>query len=222
MLSNSLSRLQWLISCLLLFGCSFTAPSSPPPQTITTGERLVSESFTTQGNWSNYATDTVTATVANGVYQLLLRDTSQYIWGSNGDIFDNSVIEVDVTWRSDNPTAFTGVICRLHPEDGRGYYVVVSASGDFSIRYIARNIDDAIVQWQGNARIPRSGSFRLRVICVDDMIALYIDGDYIDSGRDTRLRDGQVGLAVGLPRRTTIGDTAFVEFDNLRVWQASQ
>ncbi len=222
MLFKSLFRLQWLIYGIMLFGCTIAAPSSPPPQNITTGERVMSESFTNQGNWSNYATDTVTASVTNGVYQMLLRDSSQYIWGSNGAIYDNTVIEVDVAWRSDNPTAFAGVICHLHPDDGRGYYVVVSASGDFSIRYIGRNIDDAIVRWQANSRIPTSGSFRMRVICVDDTIALYINGDYVDAGTDTRLRDGQIGLTVGMPRSTTIGDSAFVEFDNLRVWQASQ
>ncbi len=206
---------------LLLTACLPKLAPEYPARSVNAGERLLNEAFSSPGNWSSYDTGAHAATVTDGVYRMLLAEPDGYIYGTNRRVYDNSIIDVDVTWLSDNPDAFAGVICRLHPENGRGYYVVVSAAGDFSIRYLGRNQDDAIVRWQGDSGIPRSGSFRMRVICVEDFIALYIDGEYIDGGIDSRLRDGQIGLTIGMPRIVSQGELAIVEFDDLRVWEGS-
>ena len=210
-----------LLIMLILSACLPKLSPEESARSINSGERLLNETFSNPGNWSSFNTDAYAATVADGVYRMLLAESDQYIYGTNREHYSNTIIDVDVTWLSDNPDAFAGVICRLHPENGRGYYVVVSAAGDFSIRYLGRNQDDAIVRWQGDSGIPRSGSFRMRVICVEDFIALYIDGEYIDGGEDRRLRDGQIGLTIGMPGIAAQGEVAMVEFDDLRVWEAS-
>ncbi len=211
---------RYLIITLLLILTACLPQFAPiePARNINVQERVLDENFTAQGSWSIYNTETLSINVIDGVYRLLLNDSNQYIWGTNNTQYDNTIIDVDVRWLSDNPYAFAGIICRLHPENGRGYYVMVSASGDFSIRYIGRNTDDAIVRWQGSSKIPQSGSFRMRVACVDNFIALYIDGDYIDASEDSRLSNGAIGLALGMPEVSS--SSTGVEFDNLRVWNA--
>lgn len=213
-------RYYSLILVLLLTACLPQLAPIEPALDIEVQERVLNETFTTQGNWSDYNSDALSINAIDGVYRLLLSQRNQYIWGTNNIEYDNTIIDVEVRWLADNPYAFAGVVCRLHPANGNGYYVVVSADGDFSIRYIGRNIDDAIVRWQGNPNIPTSGSFRMRVACVDDFIALYINGIYIDAGEDSRLSDGVIGLTLGMPDIASANNTG-VEFDNLRVWNAT-
>lgn len=213
-----MSRYCLIVLVLLLTACLPQLAPIEPARDIDVQARVLDETFTTRGNWSSYNTNALSINVADGVYRFLLNEPNQYIWGTNSTQYTNTILDVDVRWLADNPNAFAGVICRLHPENGQGYYVMVSAGGDFSIRYLGRNIDDAIVRWQGNSRIPRSGAFRMRVACVDDFIALYINGDYIDGGEDSRLRDGAIGLALGMPSSSSASTS--VEFDNLRVWEA--
>ncbi|MGJ3237481.1 MAG: hypothetical protein ACFE0Q_02130 [Anaerolineae bacterium] len=203
----------------LLVACLPRHNPSYPPQDVTIGERLLNETFTHIGTWSRYQTDEYSATIMQGGYQLLLNVQGQYIWGSDGTLYTDTVLDIDVHWSDQGTDAIAGVICRLHPDDGRGYYVVVSESGAFSIRYIAHNTDDALVHWQSHENIPQTGAFQMRVICVEDEIALYINGRYIDGVRDRRLRDGQIGLALGMPMQAR--GSALVTFDNLRVWRGN-
>ncbi|GAB5493201.1 MAG: hypothetical protein Phog2KO_34160 [Phototrophicaceae bacterium] len=213
-------RYYSLILVILLTACLPQSAPIEPARDIEVQERVLNETFTTQGNWSSYNTDMLSINVIDGVYRLLSTQRNQYIWGTNNIDYTNTIIDVDVRWLSDSPYTFAGVVCRLHPENGQGYYVVVSADGDFSIRYIGQNIDDGIVRWRNHPDIPTSGSFRMRVACVDDFIALYIDGIYIDGGEDSRLSDGAIGLTLGLPDIASANNGG-VEFDNLRVWEAN-
>ena len=213
-------RYYGFILILLLTACLPQSAPIEPARDIEVQERVLNEDFTTQGNWSSYNTDALSINVIDDVYRLLTNQRNQYIWGTNNIEYDNTIIDVDVRWLDDNPYAFAGVICRLQPANGQGYYVIVSADGDFSIRYLGRTIDDAIVRWRNHPNIPESGSFRMRVACVDDFIALYINGVYIDGGEDSRLDDGAIGLTLGLPDIASANNTG-VEFDNLRVWEAT-
>lgn len=208
-----------LLTLWLLFGCVST--SSLPAPDVRIEEQLLDESFDRAGDWSLYASATVTATVVDGAYQMLLQQPNQYIWGTNGNRYDNIVIEADVTWLSNNQNTFAGLVCYLNPETSAGYYVVVSKSGDFSIRYLGRTVDDALISWRATRYIPTTGTFRLRVVCSEGLIALYINDNYIDGARDTRLNRGQLGLTVGMPQAVTGDATAFVAFDNVQVWRAS-
>ncbi|MEM9955242.1 MAG: hypothetical protein AAF846_26785 [Chloroflexota bacterium] len=208
------------LASFLLFACTIPSPSTSAPELIL-GEQILDETFSQSGGWSLYATSTVTATVTDGVYRMLLQQPNQYVWGTNNTRYNDTVIEVDVTWQSDNPNAFAGMVCRLSPDDSRGYYVVVSKSGDFSIRYIGRNVDDALIPWRNSPQIPRQSTFQMRVVCVDEFIGLYINDNYIDGSRDSRLSRGQLGLAVGMPQTVSGDGIALVDFDNLRVWDAS-
>lgn len=204
--------------CLfLIFILTACMPSSESTQN--TDDLLLSENFSTGRGWSNYNSDAFTVNTADGVYAMLLNQPGQYIWGTTSGQYTNTVIEVDVTWQSDNPDALTGIICRLHPENSRGYYVVISASGDYSMRYIGRNVDDALIRWQSHNRIPRTGSFTMRVLCSGNNISLSINGDFINSARDSRLSSGQIGLTLGLPANAS--NFALVEFDNLRLWDTT-
>lgn len=207
-----------IVFIVLLTACLPQLAPIEPARDINVQERVLDETFTSQGNWSTYNTDALSINVLDGVYRLLLNQPDQYIWGTNNTQYTNTMIDVDVRWLGDDSYAFAGIICRLHPENGRGYYVMVSADGDFSIRYIGQNTDDAILRWQGNSNIPQSGSFRMRVACVDNFIALYINGNYIDGAEDSRLINGAIGLALGMPSMSSA--STGVEFDNLRVWNA--
>jgi len=200
---------------LMLVSCVST---TSPRFAFQTQDLLLRDSFEHVGDWSVYNNEAYTVNVIDGRYQFLSSAAGQTIWGTNGIRPTNTVIEVDVTWVSSDVTAFAGVSCRLNA-NGLGYYVMVSSGGDFSIRYAGQNRDVDLIAWQYRRVIPQTGTFRMRVVCVDNYLALYINETFISSVTDTRLNAGMVALVMGLPPATQ--GQGSVAFDNLQIWDAN-
>ena len=58
----------------------------------------------------------------------------------------------------------------------------------------------------------------MRVVCVDDYLALWVNGEFVADARDRRAAQGEVGL-VGV--MNCAGKRLTVDFDDLRLWRAA-
>lgn len=204
---------------ILLSACLPLAPIEAPRST-TVSERVLNESFDSTEAWTVYNTDGLFMDIVENSFQAELGWPGHFAWSSNHQDYENTILEVDITWLSDYEQGIVGIICRGQ-ENGNGYYVLISYDGNFSIRRGGQYTDDALRKWQGHRDIPRDGSpIRMRVICIDDYLGLYINGEYIDGAVDSRFNRGSIGLVLGLPPNTNGNDIVAVQFDNLRVWKA--
>ena len=204
----------WLTAC---------TPSFPPieaPYSTTINERILNEIFDSSGEWADYDEDGLLMDAIDGQFYIESAWAGQFVWSSNYQSYGNTVIELDIDWLLDDDKGMAGIMCRGQT-NGSGYYVLVSRTGQFSIRRLGQNQETALRKWQRNSAIPDNGrSMRMRVICIDDYIGLYINGIYIDGAKDSYFREGIIGLVAGLPPSAGNTNRVAVAFDDLRVWDA--
>jgi hypothetical protein len=209
--------------CVLILLLGACVPTSPPveaPRSTIVTQRLLNEPFSFIGNWSSYQYDDLFMDIVDSSFQAESGRAGRFAWSSNDEDYEDTILEVDITWLSDYKQAMVGVICRGQAT-GNGYYVLISYDGNFSIRRGGQYTDNALRKWRRQRDIPRDGSpTRMRVVCVDNYLGLYINGEYIDGAVDSRFNAGLIGLVVGLPSNTGDDDIVAVQFDNLRVWNA--
>ena len=102
--------------------------------------------------------------------------------------------------------------------EGDGYLFLLQGSGSYGIfRARGRNLT-ALVDWAASDVVnPAMEMNTLRVVCVDDYLALYVNGQLLAQATDDTYSEGQVGLVASASNR--LGAT--VEFDNLTVYEGS-
>lgn len=214
-------RIGSLLIFILLIG---SACGSSPSVEFVRGETLRSEQFDRTEVWDTFSYEEgVRFTIENGVYRATAPHVDGYIWALEFDGLPHTdvVIEVETIQLSDLANNGFGVMCRADINNtGDGYYFLISGDRYFSI---ARGSGDDIISLvKGN--IP-SDTFReepspntIRAVCIEDYLALYVNGEFMTEIRDSLYAWGLVGLAA----------TAFeagevdIEFDNLSVWEATQ
>lgn len=225
MLNNLKTRrfmaIAWL---MMLSGCIAALPPPQPAISYRIQNLIYQDDFETvqTGAWDTYRLQGVFMDVVDGVYRADV-NISNYVWALNRVTHNNAVIEVDAYVNSAYEKGMYGVMCRATPQnDGQGYYFMLSADGNFSIRRGTRTSNDALVKWQGTPAI-RQGRQRnrIRAVCIDDYLALYINGQFVADVRDGRLHQGYTGLTVALPTRADDSDTIQVNFDEVRIWNAT-
>lgn len=181
--------------------------------------RLLSEDrFDAPGGWDVYNLEGAFLQVVDGNYHIVA-GLSQYVFGLNRQQHEDVVLEAEAYYLSEYPKGIYGILCRANA--GRGYYFVISADGNFSIRRGAGGGVEALIAWQPTGAIYTGKRQNLlKAVCVDDYLALYINGQFVAETTDTRYHRGYAGLTAALPARAEAGDVAEVVFDNVRVWEA--
>ena len=105
----------------------------------------------------------------------------------------------------------------LNINNGDGYLFLVEGTGRFAImRARGRNVVP-LVDWT-SSNVIRKGPAQnnIRAVCLDDYLALYVNGSFMGDAIDDTYTSGQVGLVAAAASR--LGVTA--EFDNLIVSEA--
>lgn len=180
----------------------------------------VHETFDRLGDWRSYSDgDALSMNVAEGVYRMDFIG-SQYVWTQASPSYQNVIIEVTAAQMSDYDYNAFGIACRLDPaNNGRGYFFLISGDGHYSIRWSSGRSLDAIVSAAPSNLIQRGQAVnRIRAVCIDDYLGLWINGQFIAEARDRRAAQGAVGLA-GLMNYQ--GRRLKVEFDDLKIWHAA-
>jgi hypothetical protein len=156
------------------------------------------EAFDSLDAWENYhSASGVSLGVESGIYRAYT-PTSGYVWGINAHQHENVVVEVDVTPLTIFTDNGAGVMCRANPEsNGDGYYFMISAEGYYSIRVGQGDGIRPLVDWEASDAI-RTGidSNTIRAVCIDNALAMYVNGQLVAYLQDMTYTSGTAGLAV--------------------------
>lgn len=208
--------LKTLCGVLLLMAI-LVACRPDPEVAYGTGDILLRETFSEQViGWDNRSSGAVRIGVESGAYRLR-SNVSSYVRGFyRAETYDNVVIDVQGLQFSDHENNAYGVLCRAETGDDRasGYYFLVGGDGSYSIRKGQHDEINGLVKW-GRTDVVNQGEAtnRLRVVCVDDYLALYVNDTFLADVRDTTYGSGYIGFAVAVED----GETITVSFDNLTI-----
>ena len=220
-MSNAHRRISWLcLLAILAAGCGAFPKQSAPGQGYQYRQLLLDEPFDSARHWRSYdGGGEIWLGVTDGAYRIDIRGR-RYVWTQREQAWRDAVIEVETRQLSAYDHNAYGVACRLQPDNsGRGYFFLISGDGYASIRFSDGRALQPIVQAFPSRHV-RQGQARnlLRVVCLEDYLALWVNGEFVAEARDKRASDGAVGLAGVM---NYAGKRLTVDFDDLRVYAAA-
>lgn len=201
-----------LLMILVLVACG------GPSQEYEAGEVLLTESFDEAAAWETYVEGEVAFQVVDGAYRVQTGDDG-YIWGLNEAEHDDVVIEVTASQLSSFENNAYGVMCRSDTSNnGDGYYFLISGDGYYSISKGQGEDVNELVEWDTSSAINQGqASNTIRAVCIDDYLALYVNGEFVADVEDSDYSSGYAGFAATAFEG---GDTD-ITFDNLTITAAS-
>ncbi|HYO87671.1 MAG TPA: hypothetical protein VER79_03430 [Candidatus Limnocylindrales bacterium] len=191
-----------------------------PTQRFALGEVLQHVTFEADYEWENYANaeQKVAFGVEDGEYHARAWDGG-FTWAMNAELHTDVVIQADVRQLSEYTNNAFGLMCRAAPtNNGNGYFFFISGDGTFTIRRGAASEVDYLIPWTHTNTIQQGRSInRLRIVCIEDYLALYVNGQFVAETRDSRYLQGYAGITAAVPE----GGDVDVLFDDLTIWSAS-
>jgi hypothetical protein len=199
---------------LLLVGCS-----AQPRTDYNLGDLLLREDFEQTYGWDQGRRENVEISAVGGTYRILT-DVNSYVRGFNSTRFTDVVIDVETVQLTQSRDSAYGVVCRGAADagSGNGYYFLIGGDGSYSIRVGRVGEVDPLVAWGRTDAVHAGvGANNLRVVCVDDYLALYVNGTFVADVRDDTYNGGYVGFTAA----TSGEELTEVTFDNLYVYAAA-
>jgi hypothetical protein len=158
---------------------------------------LYRENFSdSNSGWCVDSDSTSALDYSGGEYVFEVNDTEWFVWCNPDENFDD--IHVEVTAKNTGGTGDTvfGVMCHFQEASSDFYYGGFTANGDYTIRlYDAANEEDIILAEGTTDEIDADAdSYKVGLDCANGEIALYLDGEQIDSADDDTYSSGDIGL----------------------------
>ncbi len=204
-----------LLVLVLVAGCSST-----PTERYALGDVVQQVDFSQSFMWQQYVhpEQNVDFSIADGVYRAKAWDGG-FMWAIQPPAYTDTVIEVEATQLSEYRNNAYGVMCRGNPTDNsNGYYFLISGDGEFTIRRGAVDEVDALIPWTTTSAVRQDkGINRIRAVCIDDYLALYVNEQFVAETHDDYFNRGYTGLSTAVVK----GGDADIAFDDLTVWAAS-
>lgn len=205
----------WIGGLLAVAACAPRQPSLA----FSAGLLLDDIRFESTLDWEAYQDPSigVTGAVVDNVYRMEVQDGG-FIWALGSRISSDVIVEVETEQLSEYEDNAYGVMCRADPSaNGNGYYFFISGNGYYSIRRgVGREVGDLIPFSYSDAIRQGRDYNRIRVVCLDDYLALFVNGVFLAEVHDDRYGAGIVGLTAAVPDD---GDL-LVTFDDLLVFTA--
>jgi hypothetical protein len=204
-----------LLCLLILVACN---PKAEPGVDYQLGELIYQDHFDANQGWENFGYLDNEFGISEGVYNAI-SSGGGYITVTNEPLHSNVVIEVSVEQRSKDNNNSYGVVCRVQAVNTNiGYYFLISGNGEYGIRIGETGRIRVLVPWTEHPAIKRGmNQNKLRVVCIDDYLALYINDEFITEARYDWLTEGQLGFTVN----SVAGVAVAIQFDDLKIWDAS-
>jgi hypothetical protein len=205
---------------MIVFTCIWgSVVFAQSPQRFTTGELLQTITFDADSDWELYQDESsgIFAGVDDGEYRMTI-GIAGFTYGIGSATYENLLIEVDGRLVTDNTLGQYGTACRLDADDSSGYLFLVDGSNYFAI--IRSDAGDP--QRLRFGRLPdldNSVTVRLRAVCVDNYLALYINDRLVAEAFDDTYTEGYTALIVSAP--PALEDDLEAAFDNLMLYEAA-
>ncbi|MEL6405600.1 MAG: hypothetical protein AAFR81_14630 [Chloroflexota bacterium] len=183
---------------------------------------VIIETWDEEGDWVIYEDDESDLRVDSGAYILTETDSGTFIWGENRTEHNDMVLTVTAEQLSDTSVSGYGVMCRLDPDNLEdGYAFVISGDGFYTVGYWEDNEYNSLLDTEDgwdttNDTNEGDDVNQLTVVCVDEYLALYANGELLFETEDDTYDEGYTAMAV-----VAFNDEEIeVAFDNLVIWEA--
>jgi eukaryotic-like serine/threonine-protein kinase len=192
-------------------------PGQPPTPTPGTDDRSlpIADDFSDPSSgWPSRSSTGWTQSYEDGVYRVMLdQDEWTYVLATATAAIDvtDVVIEVDLRFASNYAEAGAGAICRALDQDN--YYFFEIKDGAVSIVRFFEDVQTFLVDDEPTQAFDPAGS-RLRIECIGDSLAFFVNGEPVASAQDDSLSHGDVGLIAG----GAAEGLTDVRFDNFLAW----
>ncbi|MDZ4768745.1 MAG: hypothetical protein SGJ24_06420 [Chloroflexota bacterium] len=209
-----------IVSVFMLLSISLVVSCTTPPPQLRLDSVLRREDFSQPSAWQPYvsAEQGIDFQIEQGAYIARLSQAG-IMWALDATVHEDVVIDVETTQISAYRDNAYGLMCRAAPTDnGNGYYFLISADGQFTIRRGAADQIDALIQWRSSNAIRQDQAInRIRVACIGERLMLFVNDVFVAETTDSRYKRGYTGLSAGV----TEGGTIEVWFDDLTIWSAA-
>jgi hypothetical protein len=178
---------------------------------------LIKDDFSDGDTWGTGADDEHSIKYSNDTLQMSVNKDLYFVWSTpNGEDYENVHIEVTAYNHSTDPEGAFRIICNLQITN-TSYYFAITGNGKYAIGKYTFAGDTLLTndgQW-GDSNLIKSGadSYRLGADCGSNgTLALYVDGQQIDSANDTAYSSGNVGLFAWSGEELNGTDVSFDDF----------
>jgi hypothetical protein len=211
---------------LLALGCSIAAGAGAPKiekdpagSAPAAAEVLLSDDFASGDQWGTGTDAESSVEYRNGALNFVVFRTDYITW-STPNKTDYQSVHMEATVhnnKTDSTTAF-GFICDKEPSTTNFYYLAITPAGQYVIARSANGKVDVFLtnndKWGDSKLIPKNAdSYELAADCSDDgTLALYVNGQQIDSATDTTYSSGAVGLMAWSGTKAKKTDVSFDDF----------
>jgi hypothetical protein len=149
-------------------------------------------------NWGTNTSADSSVEYSNEMLNIFVITDFYFVWSTpNDEDYENIHVEVTANNDSTDPTAAFGIICNLQITD-TSYYFAVTGAGEYAIGKYTLLGDELLTnngEWgESDAITSGADSYRIGADCGNGMLALYVDGQQIDSVSDDTYATGNVGL----------------------------
>ena len=178
---------------------------------------ILQEDFVNAIGWDHMEAGTVSAAVEGEAYRIRA-DVSAFVRGFNSTPYSNVVIDVQTFQTTSDKNNAYGVVCRgsTSPNSSNGYYFLIGADGSYSIRIGQSQEVNPLVHWDKTDKVNQGAATNsIRVVCIDDYLALYINDEFVTEIRDSTYSEGYIGFTAA----ASLGKNIDVSFDNLIIRQ---
>lgn len=169
--------------------------------------------------WITGRNDVSQVRYVGGELEFQIYETDAFDFSLAGQDFDNFALEFDVTEYTPSDTGTYGVIFRYQDIDNL-YDFLISSNGLFLAERIVGGTAENLVSTTRSAALnaETGRADHVKVVAVDDVLAFYVNDEFLIAVRDENISSGDIALVV-LADETNDPDNPYVVgFDNLVVW----
>src|SRR5690349_10319670 len=135
---------------------------------------------------------------SNDALNFVVNKDFYFVWSThNAEEYEKIHVEVTAANNSTDSAGAFGIICNLQITN-TSYYFAVTGAGEYAIGRYTLTGDSILTndgQWNKSSLIKSDAdSYRLGADCGNNTLALYVDGQLIDSVTDSTYTSGNVGL----------------------------
>jgi len=194
--------------------------TQPPTEVIipTASETLLEDDFSDDSIWGTLDETTATIGYDDKTLRVKIFEKNWIVWTTpNEENYENIHTEVTVYNNDGESTTAFGIICYQQDTTSSYYYVVMAPSGEYAIAKTSDENRDFFLtnnnQWAKSTSIKKNASsYRVGMDCGNGTLALYVDGQLIDSVSDSTYTSGIVGLVIWSGENASSADISFDDF----------
>lgn len=215
---KSINRVFLAIGCLAMAAMACSALSG-----LGGSGAILQDDFSSE-QWGTGTDSDSSIEYENGALHVLIFTENYYVWSTpNDESYENIHAEVTIINNNTDPTTAFGIMCHQQVTDS-GYYFAITPAGQYAIAKNTVTEKDVFLTnentWEYSDFItPNADSYRIGVDCGNGTLALYVDGQLVDSASDSDFTSGGVALFAWSGEEVPSADISFDDFIMTRLGQ---